>query len=276
MHDKHAAIRHAGPAVSRGFALPTILIAAVVMLAVMLVAVQAVVVTRNALTDQHYNQLACVAAESGLAMATACLNQSELTVTWSSAKPLRPNTDCEGTSQVGCDGASTNARCGIVVADTHRSTFTVEPPVDNGHERVITVVGSAQRLRASTGSVWRSYEYSLRQSVVQQMDPSGDLLSQRFWYSGTGAGLDFGASGTAPTPVAAACAPTCISNEGSTVATDKGGNLIFWTNGLTVWNRDGDLMQNSTGLNGNNSTTQAAAFFPLGRIDASMCFVKRS
>ena len=53
----------------RGFALPTILIASVVMLLVLTTAIAGIVATRNALDDQRYTQFAKEATESGTAKA---------------------------------------------------------------------------------------------------------------------------------------------------------------------------------------------------------------
>lgn len=73
------------------------------------------------------------------------------------------------------------------------------------------------------------------------------------WYFGYNAGLDFM---TNP--------PTILTNgqvltyEGSSSASDGAGNLLFYTDGTTVWNSQQQVMQNGTGLFGNPSTTQAA------------------
>ncbi|MFT4187725.1 MAG: hypothetical protein QM621_04010 [Aeromicrobium sp.] len=67
--------------------------------------------------------------------------------------------------------------------------------------------------------------------------------TERWWFFGDGAGLDFGASGDA--------APTAVSGSGATpeggvVVTDTGGNLQFWSNGQTVVGRDQQVMPNGT------------------------------
>ncbi len=73
------------------------------------------------------------------------------------------------------------------------------------------------------------------------------------WYFGYNAGLDFT---TIP--------PTVITNgkttdlEGTSSASDALGNLLFYTDGDTVWNKQHQLMANGTGLFGRNTPSQAA------------------
>jgi len=81
---------------SRAFALPTVLIASVVLLSVLAVSVTATAAVRTTLKNQYYAQLAQVAGEAGVAMAKACLANSENVPQWSNAKPLTPATDCSG------------------------------------------------------------------------------------------------------------------------------------------------------------------------------------
>src|SRR5205823_914385 len=47
-------------------------------------------------------------------------------------------------------------------------------------------------------------------------------------------------------------------NEGCASASDVNGNLLFYTDGLTVWNRNHVTMSNGTGLGGDVSSTQSA------------------
>lgn len=88
--------RLAKRSVSVGFALPTILIASVVMLIVLLVSVTSTTGVRTALKNQYYEQLAQVAGEAGIAYAQACLAANNGVPQWTDAKPLTPSTDCSG------------------------------------------------------------------------------------------------------------------------------------------------------------------------------------
>src|SRR5688572_22474257 len=73
------------------------------------------------------------------------------------------------------------------------------------------------------------------------------------WFFGIMAGLDFN---TSP--------PTKITNgalnttEGCSSASDANGALLFYTDGVNVWDNTHTLMPNGTGLNGDVSTTQSA------------------
>lgn len=77
------------------------------------------------------------------------------------------------------------------------------------------------------------------------------------WYFGRWAGLDF-SSGT---PIALTDSQMWAV-EGCAVMSDLNGNLLFYTNGLTVWNRNHQVMENGTGLFGDGSTTMAAMIIP--------------
>ncbi|MCM2301324.1 MAG: T9SS type B sorting domain-containing protein [Flavobacteriaceae bacterium] len=77
------------------------------------------------------------------------------------------------------------------------------------------------------------------------------------WYFGENAGLDFN-SGT----------PMALSNgalntrEGCAAISDKNGNLLFYTDGVTVYNKNHGVMLNGTGLKGHSSSTHSAIIVP--------------
>lgn len=71
------------------------------------------------------------------------------------------------------------------------------------------------------------------------------------WFFGYGAGMDFNAGN--PTFFSGGQVHT---NEGSASMCDENGNLLFYTDGETVWSSDHSIMTNGTGLYGNKSTTQ--------------------
>lgn len=78
----------------------------------------------------------------------------------------------------------------------------------------------------------------------------------RFWAFGFGAGLDFsvGAPVAITTPLS--------TDEGVAGICDSDGQLLFYTNGETVWDRDNAVMPNGTGLFGTYSTSQSALIVP--------------
>ncbi|OOQ57937.1 T9SS type B sorting domain-containing protein [Mucilaginibacter pedocola] len=73
------------------------------------------------------------------------------------------------------------------------------------------------------------------------------------WYFGVNAGLDFN-----KTPVEALTNGKLSASEGCAAIADETGNLLFYTDGLTVWNRNHNVMANGTGLagDGGKSSTQ--------------------
>ena len=80
-----------------------------------------------------------------------------------------------------------------------------------------------------------------------------------FWYFGQNAGLQFDAdSGTV----------TAITNgklntlEGCTSISDTDGKLLFYSDGITIWNRNHSIMQNGTGLKGDPSSTSSGLIVP--------------
>ncbi|MEJ8758161.1 hypothetical protein WG947_14200 [Pontibacter sp. H259] len=76
---------------------------------------------------------------------------------------------------------------------------------------------------------------------------------QKNWYFGKGAGITFtGDSAKAITN------GRLFTEEGSASISDKNGNLLLYTNGITVWNRNHKVMPNGNGLLGGNSSTQSA------------------
>lgn len=77
------------------------------------------------------------------------------------------------------------------------------------------------------------------------------------WYFGGNAGLDFN-TGVA-TPLYDGELNTL---EGCATISNPAGQLLFYTDGVTVWDRNHNIMPNGTGLLGNSSTTQSAIIVP--------------
>ncbi|GAC1376079.1 MAG: hypothetical protein NVSMB30_20990 [Hymenobacter sp.] len=78
------------------------------------------------------------------------------------------------------------------------------------------------------------------------------------WYFGQQAGLTF-ADGNSPKPLNDGKMTTY---EGCAVATTAKGELLFYTNGETVWNRKHQPMPNGHKLMGSGSSTQSALIVP--------------
>lgn len=77
------------------------------------------------------------------------------------------------------------------------------------------------------------------------------------WIFGQGARVDFNPT----TPVATAL-PTINTDEGSSAISDSNGNLLFYTDGLKVWDKNHNQMPNGFGLLGHTSSTHSALIVP--------------
>ena len=77
------------------------------------------------------------------------------------------------------------------------------------------------------------------------------------WYFGELAGLSFNTNN--PVPLLNG---KLITSEGCATISDPNGNLLFYTDGLTVYNRNHTVMQNGTNLFGDASSTQSAIIVP--------------
>ena len=83
-------------------------------------------------------------------------------------------------------------------------------------------------------------------------------IHKTWWYFGLGCGLNF----TSGSPVAVTNGLVNV-NEGSIAMSDKTtGALLFYTDGMTIWNAANAVMTNGTGLMGNSSSTQSGMVVP--------------
>lgn len=157
-----------------GFALPTVLIASVVMMIVLASVLTSLASGIVVLLDNgHYTQYAKAASQSGLAMAQACLKDSNYVPQWSDAAPLKPNTNCSGVVQSGVTQYIHNSG-GI------RSSFSIGAPTTlaNGVQRV-TVAATTERIRTSDNTAWRTYTASSYATISGQ----SSFSSVTFGYS---------------------------------------------------------------------------------------------
>ena len=73
------------------------------------------------------------------------------------------------------------------------------------------------------------------------------------WYFGDAAGVDF--NGSTPVPLTDG---QMYTNEGCSTISDEDGNLLFYTDGDTIWSKNHAVMQNGTGLKGSTTSTQSS------------------
>src|SRR4051812_29467993 len=83
--------------------------------------------------------------------------------------------------------------------------------------------------------------------------PAFAQKENNIWYFGTNAGLDFNSG----VPVALTNS-AMVTSEGCASVSDTAGNLLFYTDGISIWNKNHTIMPNGTGLTGNSTATQSA------------------
>ncbi|KQC33908.1 secreted protein containing PKD domain protein [Nonlabens sp. YIK11] len=82
-------------------------------------------------------------------------------------------------------------------------------------------------------------------------------LESSQWFFGENAGIDFRSGTITPTTIS-----QMQTGEGCATLSDEDGNLLFYTDGSTVYNRNHEIMVNGTGLKGNSSSTSSAVAVP--------------
>src|SRR5690606_13312420 len=89
-----------------------------------------------------------------------------------------------------------------------------------------------------------------------------DSLDQRanIWYFGNGAGIDFNPLPDDP-PVA--IDGPLNTPEGTSVISDRNGQVIFSTDGSIVYDRLNQVISPPEGIGGNNTSTQSALIIPV-------------
>jgi len=182
-----------------GFALPTVLVASIVLLMVLTVSVTSVVGIRTSLKTQYYEQLAKTAGEAGVEYAKACLAQNNNVPLWTDANPLRPGTNCSGVydgftcpslTDTTIDRRTTDPRCWVLSVDTIKTSFSASRPSLDSDGRAVAVANSGyvELIRSSNGAVWRRYSQPSVQATVVPELCSGATKSSLGWrnasYSG--------------------------------------------------------------------------------------------
>jgi len=198
-----------------GFALPTVLIAAVVMLTVLAAAVSVTVSIRSSLQEQRYDSYARDAANAGIAFAQACLRLNGNSVTWSNEKPLRPNTDCQGEA-VGGSSAY------VLQTDDYRSYFVVDKPETNSNGDPVQSAsrGFVELLRRNNGIAWRVFSGTTVSAVAAPggETPVGTSIEGYWTTAPEGYLLENGAavSRTTYASLFAVIGTTFVAGDGST------------------------------------------------------------
>jgi gliding motility-associated-like protein len=78
------------------------------------------------------------------------------------------------------------------------------------------------------------------------------------WFFGTNAGIKFTSTGLVNQPTS-----VITTDEGCSSISDTAGNLLFYTDGITVWNKNHAVMTNGGGLWGHSSSSQSSIVVPM-------------
>lgn len=79
------------------------------------------------------------------------------------------------------------------------------------------------------------------------------------WFFGHSAGITFNTPGTIPAKIDGSAMET---KEGVASISDSLGGLLFYTNGVNVWNKEHEIMKNGEELAGHESTSQSSIIVP--------------
>ncbi len=96
--------------------------------------------------------------------------------------------------------------------------------------------------------------------LILAMFLSASIIAQKqanHWFFGYHAGLDF--SNGVPEPISNS---QIFTREGCSSISSKNGNLQFYTDGIEIWDKNGNLMPNGQGMAGHSSSTQSGVIVP--------------
>jgi len=185
-----------------GFALPTVMIASVVMLILLLSGLTATSSINNAIRGQYNNKLAKEAADAGVRMATACIRNR----TVHTSGTIRPETNCTG-------GTVSGASRFVIDSTNVKTRFEVAPPVEESYSDAryynVNVTGYAEFYRTGSPTVrWKTITEKVsfkvqHRSQFASLSQSGSLyvcgiINQKTFCWGRNVEGQLGSGGFAP------------------------------------------------------------------------------
>lgn len=138
----------------QGFALPTVVLASVLVLIALSTALTSLAGVRVAMDEQYYAQLSREAAEAGWVKAQACIAQFG-SAGWSNASPLTPQSDCTGTAP---PGICPSAACYVVNNSNVKTSFNIGSVSTGANNLIFYSVKSSIVLTKTSdpNSAWRT------------------------------------------------------------------------------------------------------------------------
>jgi len=103
-----------------------------------------------------------------------------------------------------------------------------------------------------------SYSFALLLTIFSLTSECYSQKENSIWYFGNGAGMRFTENGTVVLNNGA-----LFTNEGCATINDPDGNLLFYTDGIKVWNKEHKTLHNGDNLLGHNSAAQSVVILPL-------------
>lgn len=147
--------------VRQGFALPTVLIASLVMMMVLMTGLTATSGTKTNLDEQYYVKLAEEAAEAGAVFAQNCMQSNGFVAPWA-GKTLASGKACNGTTNV-------SAEQYLVSTGDLRTRWEVANIPASTNQQFIDVTGYTELIRQSSGATWKTYTKHLRVKVSSEI-----------------------------------------------------------------------------------------------------------
>lgn len=91
-----------------------------------------------------------------------------------------------------------------------------------------------------------------------------ESTTANIWYFGNGAGIDFNeVDGLDPPPRSITTPHAMDAPEGTSTISDANGDVLFYTDGVTAWNRENTEMPNGVDLGGDLTSTQSVLIIPI-------------
>ncbi len=107
----------------RGFALPTVLAASVIMLTVLVASITLTVAMRISVKNQYYSKLMKTANQAGVEFAMSCGDDA---IGITSNNPLNPGDDCSGKTDLECEQNPTTPGCYVAFDESNNLVSTFE------------------------------------------------------------------------------------------------------------------------------------------------------
>ncbi len=158
-----------------GFALPTVVLSALIVLTVLSAGLSAAGSTRVALDEQYQAQITREAAEAGVAKANACVVQDG-TAMWSTVKPLTPWSDCSGNPVAGLDCSASvpsNPECYVLKDGNIKTTYSITTPTTGQYGKLNYTVDAKINLTktSSPNVVWKTLNTAVNYNSVMSAAP---------------------------------------------------------------------------------------------------------